>query len=212
MTYKETSSAITQTSANLGTDFPKRYNPLSLTVLSEADSNLKRVRPVSLTWTCTTTSSQWANGQVIATGNDGFSGTVSNTSESYYVSKSKGVTSSVVFSNLQFRRYWFFANMASGWASGTQTFAGTITNIVWEVENGGIIKTGALCHAGIPDHSHQYMLGANDKASGTDHSCMKTNLTRVVSTMTPAAASNDIYGNSVTVRPESLGTQYLIKY
>lgn len=205
------------------------YNPTQHTAIPAGAyvSNLKKVRPKSFTWTCTTTSTQWNNGYV-GYRHQSYSSTMGEMftcgdKSSVSITKN-GVTNVTCPSTLPFEQCWVLIAIGTGWQSGTQTLAGTITNIIWEVESGELIKTGSYCNAGLPN-SVGYVT-AVCKATSSDISPIYVSNTsgdlfdrdsgggwatagRINIDM---SRSSDIYGSSSTVRPESLGTQYLIKY
>lgn len=140
ITYKETSSSQTFTSSSIGSlgigvaiNIEKAFNPTLGT---------KRVRPISATFTSTTVSSQWRYGFINAYSGYENGNYRAESLSSYFDGKTKGtynITWNYSTSTSGFNYWWAFAPEATGWQSGTQTLAGTFTNIVWEVEGNGTV-------------------------------------------------------------------------
>ena len=139
ITYKEDANYLYYTNSSngnievkgtsYGVDTAKAFNPTL---------GAKRVRPLSATFTSTTVSSQWNSNCCILGwyGNNAgqYWTTTLYTHSTTFNGATKG-TYNVTWNNAPFQYWWTFTPRGTGWSSSTQTLAGTIKNIVWEVEN-----------------------------------------------------------------------------
>lgn len=146
ITCKQTSSGKVLSSSSIGTikNASNVYSAVDTTKAFNPTLGVKRVRPISATFTSTTISSQFTNAHIHA-----YAGASSNVTwgDSSYMPSStfdgstKGTYDITWFyiGNLGFNYWWAFTPFSTGWQSGTQTLQGTFKNIVWEVEGGETI-------------------------------------------------------------------------